>query len=160
MTFEDTSATPATTYTYRLRVETSTGLSTYSGEVSVTTSAAVPPAPTGLQATAISSTEVALTWTNPAGGATSVRVEMRQSGSAAFVDIGPAPTLTATTVTNLQPNASYTFRVRAQNAAGFSTYSHETSVTTFPAPKTVFLIHGLRQAPAEMKTCAQPLKFL
>jgi len=51
------------------------GFLAYSNEVTVTTLQALPAAPTNLQATAISSSQVNMTWTNNAPDATAIRVE-------------------------------------------------------------------------------------
>ena len=155
--FDDSGLTGSTTYLYRIRVETSAGYSPYSNEVTVTTLQALPAAPTNLQATAVSSSQVNLTWTNNAPDATAIRVEYLPASSTNFADIGPAATLTSTGVPNLQPNTTYSFRVRAQNGAGYSAYSNVATVTTLPLPKTVFLIHGLNQGPSDMKNLATNL---
>jgi uncharacterized protein (TIGR03437 family) len=149
--FDDSGLTGSTTYLYRMRVETSAGYSPYSNEVTVTTLQALPAAPTNLQATAISSSQVNLTWTNNAPDATGIRVESQPAGSASFTDIGAAATLTSAGITNLQPNTAYNFRVRAQNAAGYSAYSNVAAATMLPIPKTVFLIHGIGQGSADMR---------
>ena len=146
--FDDAGLTGSTTYLYRMRVQTVAGLSPYSNEVTVTTPQALPAAPTDLQATAVSSSQINLTWTNNALDATAIRVESEPAGSASFTDIGAAATLTSTGITNLQPNTTYSFRVRAQNAAGYSAYSN---VVTATAPITVFLVHGIGQGSQDMQ---------
>ena len=120
----------------------------------MTTLQALPAAPTNLKATAISSSQVNLTWTNNAPDATAIRVEYLPTGSTSFADIGAAATLTSAGITNLQPNTAYSFRVRAQNAVGYSAYSNVTTATTLPIPKTVFLVHGLNQSHLDMKDLA------
>jgi uncharacterized protein (TIGR03437 family) len=149
--FDDSGLTGSTTYLYRMRVQTGAGYSPYSNEVTVTTLQVLPAAPTNLQAMAISSSQVNLTWTNNATNATAIRVESQVPGATAFTDIGAAVTLTGTGVTNLQPNTAYSFRVRAQNAAGYSSYSNVATATTLPIPTTVFLIHGIGQGNAAMQ---------
>jgi uncharacterized protein (TIGR03437 family) len=143
--YQDTSVLPNTSYSYRMRSESASGLSAYSNEATATPLQGISAAPTNLRATAISSSQVNLTWMNNAPDATAIRVESRPAGSSTFTDIGTAATLTSTGVMNLQPNTAYTFRVRAQNAAGYSPYSIEATVTTLPVQKTVFLIHGIGQ---------------
>jgi fibronectin type 3 domain-containing protein len=150
--FDDSALTGSTTYLYRMRVQTGAGFSPYSNETTVTTLQALPAAPTNLQATAIPSSQVNLNWTNNAPDATAIRVEYLPPGSATFVDIFAAATLTATGVTNLQPNTAYSFRVRAQNAAGYSAYSNVVVVTTLPVPTTVFLLHGIGQSARDMQS--------
>jgi len=148
-TWNDSGLQSSTAYTYRMRVETAAGLSPYSNEVSATTHQGLPGAPSNLSATATSSTQVNLTWKNNAPDSTAIRVEV-QSGST-FVDIGAAATLTSTPVTNNLPNTTYTFRVRAENAAGYSAYSNNASVTTLAPSTTVFLIHGIDQGGSDMQ---------
>lgn len=150
-TFDDSGLSGSTTYFYRMRVETNAGFSAYSNEVSVTTLQALPAAPTNLQATAISTSQVNLIWTNNAPDAIAIRVESQPAGSTTFTDIGAGVALTNTGVTNLQPNTTYSFRVRAQNGAGYSPYSNVAAATTLPIPKTVFLIHGIGQGSADMQ---------
>jgi len=149
--FDDSGLTGSTMYLYRMRVQTGVGFSPYSNEVSVTTLQALPAAPTNLQATAISSIQINLAWTNNAPGATAIRVEYLPPNSTTFTDIGAAATLTSDGITNLQPNTAYSFRVRAQNAVGYSAYSNVAVATTLPVPKTVFLIHGIGQSSADMQ---------
>lgn len=156
-TYVDVALTSATRYAYRLRTETAAGLSPYSNEAAAT-SQGLPAPPTNLRGTATSSTEASLTWTNNAPGASAIRVESRPAGAAGFTDIGTAFTLTSTGVIGLAPGTSYTFRVRAQNAAGYSAYSNEASLATLSPKTTVFLIHGLRQGPADMDRLEGSLK--
>jgi fibronectin type 3 domain-containing protein len=152
--FDDSGLSGSTTYVYRMRVQTGAGFSPYSNEVTVTTLQALPAAPTNLQATASSSSQVNLTWTNNAPNATAIRVESQPAGSTNFSDVGAAATLSSASISNLQPNTTYTFRVRAQNTPGYSGYSNTASATTLAIPKTVFLIHGLGQSHLNMKNLA------
>jgi pimeloyl-ACP methyl ester carboxylesterase len=94
---------------------------------------------------------VNLTWTNNAPDATAIRIETQPAGSSTFTDIGASPTFSNTPVTNLQANMMYSFRVRAQNAAGYSAYSNVATASTTAVLKTVFLIHGLGQSSADMQ---------
>lgn len=155
--FDDAAIATATVYSYRIRVETNAGFSAYSNEVPVSATQGLPAPPTNLQAAATSSSQVTLTWTNNASTATAIRVEYRLAGSTTFADIGPAPTLTSSAITGLQPNTNYAFRVRAQNAVGYSQYSNEASVATLPVPTTVFLIHGIGQDSSDMRGLSESL---
>lgn len=149
--FTDTGLTASSTYFYRIRVETDFGVSPYSTEVSATTFQGLPAAPSNLQVSDVNYNHVNLSWINNAADATAVRVESAPAGSAMFTDIGAAATLTSTGISNLQQSTSYTFRVRAQNAVGFSPYSNVATVTTASVPKTIFLIHGIRQGFQDMR---------
>ncbi|MFD9375194.1 chitinase [Streptomyces sp. NPDC059999] len=81
-----------------------------------------PAAPTGLTASAASSSAVNLSWA-AAQGATSYRVH--RAGAAALTVTGPS-----TTVTGLTASTAYTFQVSAVNAAGESPKSAPVTVTT------------------------------
>jgi titin len=152
--FEDEGLAPSTAYTYRMRVETGSGVSPYSAEVSATTAAALPLAPSNLRTTATASTELSLTWTNNAPDATSIRLYMAESGAAAYTDLGPTQSLTSARVTNLRPGTSYFFLVRAQNAAGLSANSNVLTATTEAAPlppatsadACMIFVHGSQEA--------------
>ncbi len=148
---------PSSTYSFRIRVETGAGISPYSNEVTVTTLQGILAAPTNLRATATSSSQVSLTWTNNAPDASAVRVESRPVGSSVFMDIGSAATLASAQISNLQPNMAYAFRVRAQSAGGYSAYSNEANATTLPVPKTLFLIHGISQDREDMNGLRESL---
>jgi pimeloyl-ACP methyl ester carboxylesterase len=156
--FDDSGLTGSTMYLYRMRVQTGAGFSVYSNEVIVATLQAIPAAPTNLQATAVSSSQVNLTWTNNAPDATAIRVEYLPRNSTTFTDIGAAVTLTGTGIASLQPNTTYSFRVRAQNAAGYSAYSNVATATSLPIPTTVFLVHGIGQGSRNMLPLKQTLE--
>jgi uncharacterized protein (TIGR03437 family) len=156
--FDDSGLTGSTTYLYRMRVQTGAGFSPYSNEVTVTTLQALPAAPTNLQATAVSSSQINLTWTNNAPDATAIRVESQAAGSTSFTDIGAAPSLTSTSIINFQPNTTYSFRVRAQNAAGYSAYSNIATAATLPIPTSVFLVHGIGQGSRDMQSLKATLE--
>ncbi len=158
--FDDSGLSASTGYFYRMRVETGAGISAYSNEVTGTTMLGVPSAPSNLRATATSSTQVSLTWNNNAPDATAIRVESRSATISTFSDVGPAASLVSTAIINNQPNTSYTFRVRAQNGSGYSTYSNEVMVTTLPSPITVVLIHGIGQSGGALEPLARTLRLL
>ncbi|HEX5758079.1 MAG TPA: fibronectin type III domain-containing protein [Thermoanaerobaculia bacterium] len=94
----------------------------------------VPAAPTNLQATAVSTTRVDLTWNDNANNETEFRIEVQVSGGA-FADIGSVPANSSSaSVVDLLPLTAYSFRVRARNATGDSAYSNSAAATTFGAP--------------------------
>ncbi len=120
-----------------------------------------PDAPTDLTATALSTTEVGLSWTDNAGNETAYVVEMRTlDGVFAEVKVLPANT-TSTTITGLTPATAYIFRVQAENAAGGSPYSNEAGISTNGAlgpcvadAHTVCLNGGRFRVQVEWKTAA------
>lgn len=93
------------------------------------TGGSVPAAPSGLQAVALSATEIRLSWQDNSGNETSFRVE--QLVGASWAEIGSVGTnVTTVTVTDLPPATTQLFRVRARNSSGSSGYSNEASATT------------------------------
>ena len=99
-----------------------------------------PTAPANLVAAAASSTEINLTWTASTDnvGVTGYKVERCQGvGCANFAQIA-SPTGTTYNDTGLTPATSYSYRVRATDAAGnLSSYSNRASATTLAATLTV-----------------------
>jgi len=93
------------------------------------TQANTPAAPTGLQATAVSSTVIELNWVDNSNNETGFIVEALINGS--FQQIGTVnANVTAAQITNLTPQTSYTFRIRARNANGTSAPSNQVTATT------------------------------
>ncbi len=103
-------------------------------EPEVITEEAVPAGPTNLQAVAISTTTIRLSWQDNSNNESEFRVELRTPGTA-FVDIGGVAANSDGAVVggDLNPGQTYIFRVRARNADGSSVYSNEASATTFGA---------------------------
>jgi Fibronectin type III domain/Matrixin len=95
--------------------------------------ATTPAAPSNLQATAVSTTQVNLTWQDNSTNETSFRIEVQPP--APFAEVGSTlANVTAFSVTGLQPGTAYDFRVRARNASGDSAYSNVDSAVTFLTP--------------------------
>jgi len=105
------------------------------GSYAITPSQARPPAPpSNLVATANSSTQVTVTWSDNSGDETGFRVE-RRSGGGAFAEIASVgPNVTSYTDNGLTASTSYAYRVRAVNATGPSDYSNEATAATQAAP--------------------------
>jgi chitodextrinase len=134
--YSDTGLTVNTSYSYRVRATDAAGnLSGYSNTASATTQADTQPptAPTTLTATVVSTTQISLGWTASTDniGVTNYLIERCQGASCTtFTQIGTSAT-TSYSDTGLTVNTSYSYRVRATDAAGnLSNYSNTASATT------------------------------
>ncbi len=139
VTYSNTGLTASTSYSYRLRATDAAGnLSGYSNTASATTPAAVdttpPSAPSNLTATAASSGQINLSWTASTDnvGVTGYKVE-RCSGAScsSFTQVGTTSGAVTYADSGLSASASYSYRVRATDAAGnLSGYSNTATATT------------------------------
>ncbi len=140
--YEDTSLTAATTYTYQIRAVNSVGNAEWSNEATETTPAAgAPSAVSDLTATA-SSTAIAidLSWSAPTtnGSAITGYTLQRKTGSGNYADVSTTIPADATAYADedddLTPATEYTYRIRAASSAGNGPWSNEESATTGNAP--------------------------
>jgi len=93
--------------------------------------AAVPAVPTNLVATAVSPSQVALSWSEPlAGGATQVSIERSTTSNGVFVAVAQLGGALSYVDTNLTAGTTYYYRVRAVNVTQWSGYSGLASATT------------------------------
>jgi chitodextrinase len=134
--FSNTGLSAGTVYNYRVRATDAAGyLSAYSSIVSSTTPSASgdttpPTAPSGLRAGAGSTGQINLSWTASTDnvGVAAYLVERRR-GSGSFSQITTTPS-TNFTDTGLSRRTTYSYRVRATDAAGnLSGYSNVASAT-------------------------------
>ena len=155
-TYSATGLTTNTSYSYRVRATDAAGnLSSYSNTASATTLAdtQAPTAPTNLTATAFSSVQINLSWTASTDnvGVTGYKVEQCQGASCSnFAQVGTTSgTGTTYSATGLTASTSYSYRVRATDAAGnLSGYSNTASATTSTAPPpTVTFVQIADSAP-------------
>jgi chitodextrinase len=137
-TYSNTGLAASTSYSYRVRATDAAGnLSGYSNTATAMTTSAgmdtlAPTAPANLTATAVSGSQIILSWTASTDnvGVTQYLIEQCQGGGCtSFLQIATA---TGATYSNsgLTPSTSYSYRVRATDAAGnLSSYSNTTSAT-------------------------------
>ena len=92
--------------------------------------------PTNLHATAISSSEIDLTWTGNTDKRIDFCIEKKTSTFSYYLTMEiPA---TSYSDTNLPPATTYAYRVQAFSSAGYySSYSNEVTATTLAPPETV-----------------------
>jgi CSLREA domain-containing protein len=132
--YSDTNLQPGTTYYYRVKATNSAGSSDYSNDATATTnvSSQPPPDPSGLGATAVSSSRIDLQWTDNATNETAYTVERSLDGSTNWTELTstlPADTTTYSD-TGLSAGTTYYYRVKATNSAGSSNYTDTANATT------------------------------
>ena len=141
-TFNDTGLTASTSYSYRVRAtDAANNLSTFSSTATTSTTAAPdttpPTAPTNLTATAASSSQINLSWTASTDnvGVTGYRVERCSgAGCSTFTQIA-TPTTATFNDTGLTASTSYSYRVRATDAAAnLSAFSSTATASTLASP--------------------------
>lgn len=134
VTFVDTGLIPATSYTYRVRAANLEGTSAYTNQVTTTTLPEAPASPLNLVVTTVDRERLRLDWTDASSNEAEFRIE-RRTASQSFREVGVVPAnSTSFTDSGLEPNTTYTYRVRARNLGGSSGYSNEASGTTLPDP--------------------------
>jgi hypothetical protein len=131
LSYSDKNLLALTTYYYRVRAYNAGGDSGYSNEAGATTLAppALPDAPSNLTATAVSRTQINLSWTDNSSNETGFKIE-RCKGSTCtnFKQIATVGANVANYPnTGLRWNTWYRYRVRAYNASGNSAYSNSAS---------------------------------
>src|SRR5207237_3246233 len=92
-----------------------------------------PAAPTNLAATAASSSQINLSWTDNSNNETGFKIERSTNAGVTFTQIATVGA-NVTTYPNigLTPLTAYSYRVRASNSAGDSDYSNTATAITHP----------------------------
>jgi hypothetical protein len=136
----DSGRNPGTTYTYRIRSFTASNpytgpaFSAYSAEASATGPALLS-RPADLAVTALSATELKLTWKDTAAGEYGYEVQQRRVGEP-FERIALLPANTQTyTDAYLRPDTKYIYRVRAYLGTHVSRFSNQAHRNTKRVPK-------------------------
>lgn len=150
--FSDTGLALNTTYFYRVVAVNTGGDSAPSNVASATTYPAAPSGPTGLTATAISADSIRLNWQDNANNEQGYRVEQSEDG-ATFREIfsGSSPDQITHTVSGLDANNRYHFRVRGYNLGGNSGYSNNANALTLPAAPVNLTAEGLSSGQIRLK---------
>ena len=140
--FTDAAAAPGVTYFYRLTAVGAGGAESYPATASAVgpAGASAPPGvPAGLFASAVSSSQINLVWSD-VSGESGYRVERSPDGVGGWAEVGTTGAgVTAFASGGLSAGTTYHYRVRAFNAAGESLPSNVASAATvagsaLPAP--------------------------
>jgi len=126
----DTALVDGTLYYYRVYATNATGNSAFSNEASGTTALAKP---TSATATAVSSSQINLTWVDNSASETGYKIERKTGVAGTYSQITEvsANVQNYTDTNGLDSNTRYYYRVRANNGPLNSDYSNETSAVTF-----------------------------
>jgi hypothetical protein len=95
-----------------------------------TSTPAIPAVPSGLTATAVSRSQINLTWTDNSNDETGFRIERSTNGTSFSSIASVGPNVTSYSNTGLQRDRDYYYRVRANGSAGNSGYSNVASART------------------------------
>ena len=126
--YTNTGLTNGTKYYFKIAAVNSAGTSAESSEASATPSVAIPPAPTGLSASA-GNGQVSLTWSSSSGATSYDIYRGTSSGGESSTPITTGLTSTSYTNTGLTNGTTYYYKVSAVNAGGTSPESSEASAT-------------------------------
>jgi hypothetical protein len=136
--FIDTNADANTTYLYRVNAFNNTDTSGFSN-IATTDLGAALAAPSRVEAQAISSSQITITWLNTATIATSLILQRSIGSSNDFATIKRlAPTATSFTDSALLASTKYNYRLRAENSTDVSPkFSNIASDVTLSPTQTV-----------------------
>jgi transcriptional regulator CtsR len=133
--YTDSGLAAETKYYYRIWAYNSVGDSVYSNEdYAITRSLSVPSAPSNLEITNITSSEIEIAWEDNSDDETGFKIERKKSGGSYSQIASVDENTTNYTATGLSDGTIYSFRVRAYNDAGYSSYSNVVSDTTGGTP--------------------------
>jgi hypothetical protein len=129
--YNNTGLSANTTYYYVVRASNAAGSSANSAQASATTLPAAPAAPSGLTATAISSSQINLAWTDNSSNESNFVVARSTTSGGPYTDIVTlGANVTSYNNTGLAAGTTYYYVVRATNAGGSSANSSQASATT------------------------------
>jgi fibronectin type 3 domain-containing protein len=133
--YSDTGLATSTTYYYVVSAVNGSGESANSTQASATTLPLPPAAPTGLTATAASSSQINLSWT-ASTGATSYNVKRATVNGGPYTTVATGVTGTTYNNTGLSSGTTYYYVMSAVNGGGEGANSTQGSATTLASVPT------------------------
>ncbi|QIP12716.1 fibronectin type III domain-containing protein [Spirosoma aureum] len=132
--YSDQVLSPQTHYYYRVRAVNAAGPSPYSNTADATTPVGPPGTPQNLVTSAVSITQINLTW-NTVSTAVNVLIERSLTGNDGWTQIASVSgDATAYEDKNLTQNTRYYYRIRGTNASGTGPYSTIANASTPDSP--------------------------
>ncbi len=147
-THTNTGLTPNTTYSYRVRAYNAAGSSDYSNCASTKTAlSGTPKAPTNLNATSISASEIKLIWADNSTDEKSFRI-YRKAGAGSWVLLATKGTNivshTDTTASGNTSSTTYSYYIKACNSSGCSPATNYAVVPYKPTSLTATAVSSSR----------------
>jgi len=141
-TYENTGLSQNTQYFYQIKAYNGSNYSTYSNEANATTFTLN--APSNLSVSAVSYTQITLTWTDNSSEETGFKIERKTGETDTYSQVGTTGANTTTFTNNgLSQGTVYFYRVQAVSGTNNSAYSNEAKATT----KTLSAPSDLKAAP-------------
>ncbi|HEY0547005.1 MAG TPA: fibronectin type III domain-containing protein [Pyrinomonadaceae bacterium] len=131
--FNNTGLYAGMTYYYKIKAEGTSDAydSAFTAYITATTTGTAPNAPSGLSASAVSSSQINLSWTDNSNNETGFEIK-RATDSGFTQNVIWVGNIQGTTYSNtgLSPSTTYYYKVRAEGATQDSVYSSSVSATT------------------------------
>jgi large repetitive protein len=136
-TYNNTSLTTATGYTYRISAVAPGGALVSAADIAATTLIATA-APTAITATAISKSQIDLRWTDAAANETGYQVDRRPTLGLVWVTVATLPigSRAYNDTTGLSPSTGYTYKISAVAPGGALVSAATVAATTFGVTAT------------------------
>ncbi|MBN2215337.1 MAG: fibronectin type III domain-containing protein [Bacteroidales bacterium] len=130
----NSSLAPNTSYYYRVKAYNEDGQSDYSNMLSVKTlQLQLPAAPTEFSAGSITKNSFTLNWKDNSDNENGFQIYMLDDSTGAFkLHENVVSNTIQLSMTGLQPNTTYHFKIRAYNTDGVSAFTSEIEVVTLP----------------------------
>ncbi len=134
------SLSASTLYDYRVRTHCSSLNSAYSSAQFTTTAPTACTAPTGLNATNITTSSATVGWA-PVSGAVSYKVYYKASTSSTYILLANATTSTSINITGLTASTTYDYTLRANCSSGSSPYASAQFTTSAPFTRQAIVVN-------------------